>query len=302
MFLNVELFNRLLDLCFGSCSKVDLAKKSAVFGVGVSIFLVIIKFCALKITSSVSMRASLMDSILDALFSFLSYHALVFSDTNFDKKHNFGHEKVESIVALFQCLLLVYTGIMVYREAYEIFLDPKPLIHTGLGILVMVISCLAVYNLLYFQRYVVVKTGSLLIRGDSLHYLSDFLMNISIIVSLILSQFFLYVDVLCGMTVGGYVLYNAFSVIKNAIMDLIDEALPTKIQKQIMKIVESTDGVKSVKILKTRSAGMKKYVESRVIVSGEMSLREANSISQSIESKIKRMFEKVDVIIKVEPQ
>jgi ferrous-iron efflux pump FieF len=300
VFLNVKLFNRLLDSRFGGCSRVELAKKSAMFGVAVSIFLIVIKFCALEITGSISMRASLMDSILDALFSFLAYHALVFSDANFDKKHNFGHEKVESIVALFQCLLVIYTGIMVYREAYETFLDPKPLNSTCLGVSIMVISCLAVYNLLYFQRYVVVKTDSLLVRGDSLHYLSDFLMNISIMVSLVLSQFFLWIDVLCGVVVGGYVLYSAFLIIKNALTDLMDIALPAKIQKQIMKVIESTDGVKGVKILKTRSAGMKKYVESRVIVSGKMSLHKADEISESIESKIKDMFEKVDVIVKIE--
>ncbi|MDR2067445.1 MAG: cation diffusion facilitator family transporter [Holosporaceae bacterium] len=302
VLLNVKLFNRLLDLRFGDCSRIELAKKSAMFGVVVSIFLITIKLCALEITGSISMRASLMDSILDALFSFLAYHALVFSDTNLDKKHNFGREKVESIAALFQCLLVVYTGIMVYCEAYETFLNPKPLTSTGLGISIMVISCLAVYNLLYFQRYVVTKTDSLLIHGDSLHYLSDFLMNISIMISLILSQFFLWIDVLCGVMVGGYVLRSAFPIIKNALMDLMDTALPPKVQEQIMKVIESTDGVESVKTFRTRSAGMKKYVESRVAVGKATSLREANEISESIESKIKKMFEKVDVIVKVEPR
>jgi ferrous-iron efflux pump FieF len=301
VFFRMKWLDRVLDAYCVGFSHSDLAKKSVVFGVIVSILLIILKFVAWIITDSISMRASMADSILDALSSFLAYHALLFSSTSFDKEHNFGHEKVEGIMALFQCLLVIYSGIMIFVEAYETFLNPQPINHEGVGVAVMLISCFAVYLLVYFQRYVASKTDSILVKGDSLHYLSDFLVNICIILSLLVSKFFIYADIVCGALVGGYVLYSAFLILKGAIVDLMDVSLPQSVQDRILKTIRSVDGVKDIKILKTRSAGMKKYIESIIKIDSAASFAEANGITQKAESELNGMFEKGDVIIKAEP-
>ena len=301
MFFRVKLIDDVLDLYFKNCTHSDLAKKSVVLGVFTSLFLIILKFVAWMITDSLSMRASMSDSVLDALSSFLAYHALIFSSTSFDREHNFGHEKVEGMMALFQCLFVVYSGIMIFVEAYESFHDPKPVINGEIGIAIMVISCLAVYQLIYFQKYAAFRTESLLIRGETLHYLSDFLVNICIMISLMASKFFTYVDVICGVTVGGYVLYSAVLILKNAVVDLMDESLPQKIREEISRTIKSVNGVKEIRVLRTRSAGMKKYIEARVKVDSDISLLNANNITHEVESKLCRMYEKVDAIIKAEP-
>jgi ferrous-iron efflux pump FieF len=254
------------------------------------------------ITDSISMQASVVDSVLDALTSFLGYHALLYSSVSFDKEHNYGHEKVEGIMALFQCLLVIYSGIMIFIEAYDTIKAPKPITNELVGVIIMMVSCVAVYQLVYFQQYVAEKTDSVLVKGDSLHYLSDFLMNICIIISLLVSKFFSHVDVICGVLVGGYVLYSAFQILKSAIIDLMDESLPVDTQNNIIKTITSVGGVKKIKILKTRSAGMKKYIESRIFVDRSASLEEADRITDEVEAKVCTMFEKVDVIIKAEPE
>ena len=302
MLFDIPLVNKVLDVYFKKCSSADLAKKSVAFGVMTSCFLVAIKCIAWLLTNSLSMQASMSDSILDALSSFLAYHALKFSSVKFDEDHNYGHGKVEGIMALFQCLVVVYSGIMIFKEAYESFYDPHPIANSGIGIVIMVLSCVAVYQLLYFQRYVAVKTDCLLVKGDSLHYASDFFMNICIILSLVLSSFFAYVDVICGLIVGCYVLYNAISIIRNALIDLMDEALPDNVRNDILNTIKSTNGVVDVLILRTRSAGMKKYVDARVSVDRNLSIVDADKIANSVEQAISNMFEKVDVIIKVEPK
>jgi ferrous-iron efflux pump FieF len=191
---------------------------------------------------------------------------------------------------------------MIVVEAYETLKEPKPIANEMVGVIIMMISCIAVYQLVYFQQYVAQKTDSVLVKGDSLHYISDFMMNICIIVSLIASKFFAYVDIVCGVAVGGYVLYSAALILKSAVIDLMDESLPPKTQKNITDVITSVAGVKRIKILKTRSAGMKKYVESRVVVNRAISLEEANNITSEIESRLGSMFEKIDVIIKAEPE
>ena len=299
-FLDIKLFNKILDSHFKNYSHAKLAKYSVLLAVATSIFLVLIKIMAWMTTNSISLQASMNDSILDAFFSFIAYHALKYSSVEFDSEHNFGHEKAEGIFAIFQCLLIMYSGYIICREAYEFFINPEPVANTSVGILIMVISCVVVYQLLYFQSYVVRKTESLVVKGDSLHYISDFFMNICIMISIFLSKYFIYVDVVCGVTVGGYVFYNAFLILRSALRDLMDEALPINVQNKIEKTIMHVDGVKGIKILKTRSAGMKKHIESRIIVSNRISAKEACGIANTVEHAVARLFDNANVIIKPE--
>ncbi len=297
---NIQIINKILDNYFKNVTHVELAKKSVQLGVITSIFLVVIKFVAWFTTGSISLQASMTDSLLDALTSFFVFHALKYSDIKFDEGHNFGHEKVEGVVAIFQCLLIFYSGWMILHEAYETLSEPNQIQNTAIGIIVMIISTLAVYQLIYFQNYVAYKTESILVKGDSLHYMSDFFMNIAVIASLILSKFFSLIDVIFGVIVGCYVLYNAFIIMRNALIDLMDESLPKAIQDKIKEVIYSVDGVLEIKLLRTRSAGMKKYIEARIKVNSDLSLLEANKITNDIEKKLSKLYEKIDVTIKAE--
>ena len=296
--VQIQFINNILDRYFGKSPYAFLVKCSVGTSVAISIFLVAIKLIAWLITDSISMQASMGDSILDALISFMAYHALKFSCIDYDEDHNYGHEKVEGLVALLQCALVIYSSFVIFKESYEVFLEPRSVSNTGVGIAVMIISCFAVFVLVYFQQYVASKTESMIVKGDSLHYLSDLFMNVCILISLILSKYFVYVDVICGLCVGIYVLYSAFLIIKTALRDLMDESLSIEVQNSISKEIKEVAGVKSIKLLRTRSAGMKKYVESKIEVDENLSLIAANQICAQVEKGVKKMFENVDVVIK----
>ena len=297
---NVKFFNRMLDGWFSGYSHVELAKKSVSLGVMTSVFLVVIKFVAWQVTGSISLQASMMDSLLDALVSFLVFHALKYSNVKFDDDHNFGHEKVEGIVSIFQCLIIFYSGIVIIREAYEAWSNPEPIHNTMVGIAVMLVSTVMVYQLIYFQRYVARKTESTLVKGDSLHYLSDFCMNLAVIGSLVISNFFAHVDIVFGLGVGIYVLFSAFKVMRNALVDLMDEALPKKVRSQIIAAIREIPEVTEIKVLRTRSAGMKKHIEAVILLDGGMTLRDADVVTKNVEKNLSKLFEKVDILVKAE--
>jgi divalent metal cation (Fe/Co/Zn/Cd) transporter len=110
-----------------------------------------------------------------------------------------------------------------------------------------------------------------------------------------------YVDVVCGVAIGSYVFYSAFIIMRNAINDLMDNALPRETQKNISDVINSIKEVSGIKIIRTRSAGMKKYVEARIFVDKKLSISEADKISIKVENEIGKLFENIDVIVKVEP-
>jgi divalent metal cation (Fe/Co/Zn/Cd) transporter len=70
----------------------------------------------------------------------------------------------------------------------------------------------------------------------------------------------------------------------------------------IRNAINSIDGVVHLKMLRTRSAGMKKYVEARIVVGEKISAKDADAITNAVELKITELLGNVDVIVKAEAQ
>lgn len=297
---NINFLNRMLDRWFSGVGHVELAHRCVAFGVITSVFLVLIKFIAWNVTGSIALQASMMDSLLDSLGSFLVYHAVKFSSIKFDENHNYGHEKVEGFVSIFQCLIIFYSGVIIIKEAYLSWVNPEPIHNTMAGVIVMVVSTFFVYQLIYFQKYVARKTDSTLVKGDTLHYLSDFCMNLAVIATLVISSYISHVDIVFGVVVGVYVLFCAFKVMRNAIIDLMDESLPSEIRKKILDQIKAVPEVIDVKTLRTRSAGMKKHIDAIVILDDNTSLKQVDDITKKVEANVSKLFEVLDILIKAE--
>ena len=58
-----------------------------------------------------------------------------------------------------------------------------------IGIGVMVVSLIFTIALVLYQRHVISKTGSIAIRADSFHYVSDIAMNLGVILALVLTTY-----------------------------------------------------------------------------------------------------------------
>ena len=67
----------------------------------------------------------------------------------------------------------------------ERFVQPREIVNSNIGIMVMVVAMIMTLLLVGFQVYVVRKTNSIAISADSLHYRADLLVNITVIISLL---------------------------------------------------------------------------------------------------------------------
>jgi len=82
----------------------------------------------------------------------------------------------------------------------------------------------------------------------------------------------------------------------------MDEALPKSIRSKIEKEILAVSEVKEIKVLRTRSAGMKRHVEAIIGVDRDMSLEKADDVTKNVEKKVSKLFAKADILIKAEPR
>ena len=131
----------------------------------------------------------------------------------------------------------------------------------------------------------------MVIEADALHYKTDMLSNIAVLLSLAVVGYtgVELVDVLIGAGIAFYIIYSAFELIKKGVLVLLDRALDDELVLEIEKVIVATDRVNGFHLLKTREAAHQTFVDVHVVFDHLITLVEAHKVSHKIEAKIKRL-------------
>jgi ferrous-iron efflux pump FieF len=281
-------------------SLVKLASKSAIVAAGI---MVAAKFYAWFATDSLSLQASLVDSMLDIFASILNYLIIRQAIKPADEDHRFGHGKAEAIGGLVQTAFIAGSAAWLMMDVAHRLLDPHPLENIGLGNIVMIISSIITVVLITFQRYVVRHTGSLAIKADSVHYETDLLTNIGVLISLNISAYFgwLWFDALVGAGIAIYIFVTSVKIALTAVDVLMDKELDNVTRDNIGKIITSQPDIIGFHDLRTRTSGYHYFIQFHLDLDKDLSLRRAHEIGDAIERKIIETYPKAEVIIHHDP-
>ncbi|HEX2479868.1 MAG TPA: cation diffusion facilitator family transporter [Geminicoccaceae bacterium] len=278
----------------------DLA---AIASIGVAAVLIGAKLAIWIATGSVAILGSLVDSGMDALASVVTLISIRQAAQPPDRAHRYGHGKAEAIGAFVQAGFVLGSAFFLANEAVRRLLGPQPLEQSGLGVAVLLLACVLTAALLGFQRYVVRRTGSIAIRADSLHYRSDLLMNLAVIVILVLTEATgsMLVDPLFGLTLVLVLLFSAVAVARRALDMLMDRELPAAQRASIRTLALQHPRAHDVHDLRTRRAGSDVFIELHLELDGELSLEQAHAITHEVEARIRAAFPSADIIVHQEP-
>ena len=133
----------------------------------VALILITLKATVWFMSGSVSLLASLIDSLMDAGASLINLIAVAYALTPADKGHRFGHGKAEALAGLAQSVFIAASAGVVLYQGIDHLRNPRPLEAAWFGVAVMLISIVATLLLLAFQRHVIRQTGSTAIRADA---------------------------------------------------------------------------------------------------------------------------------------
>ena len=294
----------LLVLVWLSQAIVNDVRYASYASVSVAIVLIFGKCVGWWMTQAVSLQATLIDSLLDAAASLVNLVAVRHAQRPPNKKFRFGHGKVEAIAALGQSIFIAGSACWLLYEAANRLMHPQVVQETMVGIGVMVFAMVLTLGLLLFQNHVVAQTDSAAIRADSVHYRSDFLINGGVIFSLVASGWFAstWVDPVVGALIAVYILYTAWTIVADAFGILMDHELEDNVRLRITKIAASHPKVHGIHELRTRSSGLRKFIQLHLELDGGISLNQAHAIADEVEELVLQEFPEADLLIHQDPE
>ncbi|MEX1199731.1 MAG: cation diffusion facilitator family transporter [Methylophaga sp.] len=271
--------------------------------VATAVSLIFAKAWAWWQSDSVSMLATLTDSSLDLLASLVTLFAVYHALQPADKEHRFGHGKAEPLAGLWQALFVSLSALFLLYQAVQRLITPQPLADAvGSSIGVMLFAIVMTGLLLLVQRHVINKTGSTAISADALHYKTDFLINISVIVAIVMTAAGWHrVDALMAIAIAIYIMHSAWQIMRDAINLLMDHELPVGQRQQIQDLVLKHTEVRGLHDLRTRQSGLQIFIQLHLELDGDLSLRQASVICQQVEQDLQTHFSAAEVLIHPHP-
>lgn len=284
---------------------MSLQKTATVVSSVVAFTLMIIKFTIWIISGSIAVLSSAIDSLLDMFVSIFNYIAVHNAEKNPDKKFNYGRWKIEAMASLFEWIIITLSWLYIIYESINKIIHNEPVTYLGITVVVMIISVLFTWGLVYFLWIVAKKTDNLVIKSDSLHYKTDLYTNVGILAWLAIIHFtwFYLVDSLIWLWIGIYIIYSASDLVKKWFLLLLDVSLANDEVNKIKEIIESEKIVKSYHELRTRKSWNIKFVQVHLVFNHDIRLIDAHRVSDHVEHKIAKLDDKYErkVLVHMDP-
>ncbi|WP_298092862.1 cation diffusion facilitator family transporter [uncultured Sphingomonas sp.] len=283
---------------------MPLATRAALASVAMALFLLGLKGFAAWHTRSVAMLGSLADTGLDLLASLVTLYGVRLAATPADHDHRFGHGKAEALAALFQVALITASAAGIAWRAIMALGETQPTQAAEFGIGVSLVAIGATALLLWYQRSVIRRTGSVAIMADNVHYQSDVLLNASVIVAIALDQYAGWhgADPIFGIAIALWLAYGAFQASSNAIDQLMDKEWPDQQRAAFLDVAARQPGLKGIHDFRTRRSGSHDFAQFHMEVDATLTVAAAHDIVEDVEVALRRAFPKVEVLIHLDPE
>ncbi len=268
---------------------------------GLNVLLFGLKFWIGLVTGSIALIADAWHTLSDSISSAILLIGNKYYYKPPDKDHPFGHGRAELITAIIIGVLLAIISFNFFIESIKTLYHRESVLFGNPAIIITSISIILKELMARYAFWVFKKVGSNAIKADGWHHRSDALSSLIILVGIFLNSYFWWIDGVLGIIVAFFIFYASYSILSEAINQLLGEIPDPVLVQDIQKIchdkLESITGAHHFHI---HRYGDHTELTFHIKLPGEYNLDQAHNLATEIEEKI---FEKhnIETTIHMEP-
>jgi cation diffusion facilitator family transporter len=268
--------------------------------------LIALKLAAGAITGSIAIITEAIHSSIDLIASVVALVSVRRADVPPDEDHPYGHEKVESLAAAIEgMLILVGAGIIVF-EATRRLATGSEIESLGVGIAVIAFSTVANIGVSTFLSRRARELDSPALEGDAAHLRADALTSLGVLVGLALVEITgePAFDAIAALIVAVAIVVSGLRILTRSGRTLVDEAPPPEELDRIEATIAAAgipDMVGYHK-LRARRAGRRRWIDLHVQFRSGTTLERAHEAAHQLRDAIRTELDGADVLIHVEPE
>lgn len=268
---------------------------ASLFGIITNLLLFTFKLLIGILTLSTSIVADAINNLSDMGSSFINLFGFILSSKPADKKHPFGHQRIEYIAGLIISLLIIFLGvIMGYSSIIKVIKNEA----TSYNVYVFIILGVAIFVKLYqalFYGYISKLISSLSLKASAKDSFND-VISTSLVLIASLIEFFtkgkVRIDGYIGLVVSIYLLISGIKMVIETSNPLIGISLDHELVKKIQKEILSYEGVLGIHDTICHSYGPTSiYMSIHIEVDAKEDFLKSHELIDKIEHEVGNKFQ-----------
>lgn len=254
---------------------------------------------------TLSLTADGFHSLLDAGSNIIGIIALSLAMQPADTDHPYGHRKFEAMGSMVISFFIFLTAFHIAGEAIQRVINPAAA-EPDISVLSYLIKAFGLgcnFFVVWYESKKARELKSSLLATDSKHTLSDILVSLSVILSMVMVQLgLLWVDTVAAVAITLIIFRVGFNIIVEHMGVLVDEAVLDP--EEVCAIVMQVPGVLGCHKIRSRGLHDNVFLDLHVQVHPDLTIREGHQISYQVESALEAAFRDTvkDVLVHIEEQ
>lgn len=276
--------------------------------VTVGLVLLVIKFTAYWLTGSSAIFSDAVESIVNVAASLVAFWALALAHQPADKKHPYGHGKVEFMSAGLEGGMILLASVFIFVRTIDVLLFREIETTTiDLGLMLIILAMLINGIVGGMLIRVGKRQKSLALQADGHHLLADAITSIAVVIALGIVKWtgFLLADPIVAILISLYIAWMGLRLLKHSFGGLMDEQDQND-DRELTAILDSHVAGSDPAIcgyhkLRHRHSGRYHWVDFHISVPAELDVAEGHRIASAIEYEMEQHLGQGNATAHIEP-
>ena len=266
--------------------------KTSILGIFVNIILVLFKTVIGVISNSIAIVLDAINNLTDVMSSLITIIGTRLSNKAPDKKHPYGHGRIEYFTSVIISSIVLFAGISAGKESIVKMIYPEESVYS---IISLVIIGATVVVKFVFGKYVKsvgkkVNSGSLVASGQDA-FMDSVLSFTTLIAGIVNYVWKISLEGFLGAAISIFIIRSAIEMLKETVDSMLGERADKELTAKLKDRIKSFDGVQGVYDLNLHNYGPSKIIASvHIQVINTMTAEEIHILTREIEYVIFKEF------------
>ena len=252
-------------------------------------------------TGSLTLFADGLDSMADALVSFIVWFGIRMLQKPKSRLFHFGYAKIESLAAFIAAVVILILASFITYNAYQRILNPVPLQNVEIVMLALSAAGGVSLHRAFKVRKVAKKYNLVSLNLDAKNSIKDGTASFVGLGSIIAAYFGIpYMDSVGSILIAVYIFFMSATAFKESTLVLIDGVKNPELQQEIASHIEKKFNVRVEKIL-LRPVGRDFSAQVHVELDRNMTLDKAHETLTRIRNSLIEDFKAEDPVVIPKP-
>jgi len=252
-------------------------------------------------TGSLTLFADGLDSMADALVSFIVWFGIRMLQKPKSRLFHFGYAKIESLAAFIAAVVILILASFITYNAYQRILNPVPLQNVEIVMLALAAAGGVSLHRAFKVRRVAKKYNLVSLNLDAKNSIKDGTASFVGLGSIIAAYFGIpYMDSVGSILIAVYIFFMSATAFKESTLVLIDGVKNPELQQEIANHIEKKFNVRVEKIL-LRPVGRDFSAQVHVELDRNMTLDKAHETLTRIRNSLIEDFKAEDPVVIPKP-